>query len=135
MPSDRRYTNIYSQMASDIQKDVEVKLGRPLSDLEANSIRNAGSLLMLESVARGMDYAKTAEDVAAQLADAASGFPQRLIDAHSDVTTSLESKLNRPLKTLESELVAGIPNCLVAMLVLHNVEDASAISNVSEVMP
>lgn len=135
MSSDRRYTNAYAQMATGIQKDAESKLGRPLSDSEANAIRNAGSLMMLESVAMGIDHAQTVGDVAGQLADAASAFPDRLVGVRDDVKASLESKLNRPLNASEVQLVAGIPNCLVAMLVLHNVADASAISTISEVMP
>ena len=135
MPSDRRYTNAYSKMANGIQKDAESKLGRPLLDSEANSIRNAGSLMMLESVGMGIDYAKTAEEISAELVEAESGFASRLVDFRNDVKASLESKLNRRLSGSEAELVAQIPNCLVAMLVLHNLEDTSTLSSVTDVLP
>lgn len=135
MSSDRRFTNAYASMASGIQTDAESKLGRALFESEANSIRNASSLMMLESVAMGMQHATTAEEVEARLADAASAFSDRLEDARKSVAASAESKLGRPLSISESKLVSGIQNCLVAMLVQHNIDDASALSDVSEVMP
>ena len=135
MTSDRRYTNVYAQMADGVQKTVESKLNRSLTDAECNAIRNAGSLMILESVAMGMEHATTAEEVNKQLTDAVTAFPSRLSDALNDVQSRLESKLNRPLSSAESELVSTIPNCLVAMFVLHKIEDADSISDVTEIMP
>ena len=135
MASNRSYTNAFSEMADAAQSDAESKLGRKLSDSEADAIRNAGSLIMLESVAMGLHYATTATDVVAHLADAASAFGDRLDAFHSEVCSRLENKLNRTLSAEETEFVAAIPNCLVAMIVLHNIEDADAITAMAEVMP
>ena len=135
MKSDRRYTNAYAQMADGVQTTAESKLNRSLTDAECNGIRNAGSLLMLESVAMVMEHAMTAEEVNTQLADAVAAFPSRLSDALNDVQSTLESKLNRPLNSAESELVSTIPNCLEAMLALHKIEDAGSISDATEIMP
>ena len=122
-------------MADAAQFDAESKLGRKLSDSEADAIRNAGSLMMLESVAMGLHHAKTATDVEAHLADADAAFGDRLDAYRSDVCSQLETKLSRPLSAEEKELVAGIPNCLVGMVVLHNIEDADAIKTITEVTP
>ncbi|MCR9198403.1 MAG: hypothetical protein NXI04_07165 [Planctomycetaceae bacterium] len=134
MPSDRRYTEAYSQMANSIQTDAETKLGRPMSAAEADAIRNAGSLMMLESVGLGIERASGADDVIRQITDATLAFADRLDDARNQVQQALCGKLNRSLSLAETQAVAGISNCLTAMQILHNIDDAVAVTSVSDVM-
>ena len=135
MVSERRYTKAYAEMADGIQEEAESKLGRNLTEEEGNAIRNAGSLMMLESVGMGIFGADHSELVEKRLADAASAFSDRLEETHKRVSQSLEKKLGRRLSENENHLVVGIPNCLVGMGVLHDIEDADEILEVSAVLP
>ena len=135
MPSDRSYTNAFTQMANGIQREAESKLGRKLTETEANYIRNAGSLMMLESVGMGIQHAQSAEDISEEFAEAETAFSDRLAAARGDVKSALETKLNRRLAFAERQRVDEIPNCLAAMMAIHKIEDSAEIKNISDVLP
>ena len=108
-------SDLYRQYCEAIEAEAIKKMNRPLSEMERLSLRNAGSLLMLEQYAMQIDFAETDTQLAEALSDIAPVSAERLqitLDSLVDfVGTSLRRELSseevarlRELTTVEEAM-------------------------------
>lgn len=85
----------YEQYARALEEDLQEKLKRSLDAHERNSLRNAGSGMMLETLDRMLFYAKPGDDLEGKLKEALSAFDSRLDHFISNIDKNFVSMIGR----------------------------------------
>ena len=107
MGSKRTYAEIYLLTCDLLKEDAEKKLERPLTSNELAHIYNAGSLMMLESVGRGVESGSKGNLSQMLLS---TDFLDRLDKAKSEFPKILEEKfLDQPLDQQIIENINQLP--------------------------
>ena len=73
----RSHEELYRQYCELIERTVNERLGRPLTQREKSAIWRAGSLMMLEVVDRALDAAGSADELATVLEETAKAWDKR----------------------------------------------------------
>jgi hypothetical protein len=85
------------------------KLGRSLTTRERSSLRDAGSLHMLEPVERFVERAQRSEEIAMMLARLADSFEARRREAGALLADQLAGLLQRSLTDQERQMISLVP--------------------------
>lgn len=109
-------------------------LKRELNGNEINSIRNAGSLMMLEAVFMKVKAAKSQEDILSAFQDISNASQGRLEESIATVARSASLKFKQQVSVDELTKVVKIDNCLEGMELLHRIEDAESTESFLEVL-
>jgi hypothetical protein len=116
--------DIYEQSARATEGALQERLGRELSARERNSLRNAGSGMMLETIDVMLYYAKPDDDLESKLASALAGFDSRFDHFIRDLDTSFESYTGRQPSAEELSKVKSSPNLFEALRVVGRYRQA-----------
>ncbi len=116
----KSYNQMFAKYAEQMQSDFEAKLERELTAEEVNALRNAGSLMMLESVDQGLYYAKSKSDAEKALKEC-FGLESRFVDGFKELIERIQKRLKRELNEQEINKLKVLPNlyeinCVIELL-------------------
>jgi len=120
MSSQRSYNEIYLLMCDGLKRTAEGILESPLTPQELAHIYNAGSLMMLESVERGIE-ASSKENLSETLLSAS--FLDRLDQIKSNLPRTLEEKfLGQALSQQQIEKLKQLPYVYTVFQIMLRME-------------
>ncbi len=103
------FETIYLEFAQDLETQSITTLGRPLTLQEQAGIHNAGSLMMLESVAGSIDHCQDPQQLAQVLCENGCAFEHRRLEYCTQSIAALQKKVGRMLEDVEVKRVLQCP--------------------------
>lgn len=113
----QKFSQIYHQYCKLVEESVREKLGRPITETEQYSVRNIGSLLLLEAFERDLVNARSLEETVVLLTQQAQISQETLARTREGLIKQMAVLLRRSLSAEEERTLRTIQMIEDALLI------------------